>query len=40
MKNNEIVLFDSTKDGEVVYTDFAYITRYGSLPVAVMKYLV
>lgn len=30
MKNNEIVLFDSTKDGEVVHADFAYITRYGS----------
>ena len=30
MKNNEIVLFDSTKEGEVIYADFAYITRYGS----------
>ena len=40
MNNNEIVRFDLRKEGEVAYADFAYITRYGSLPVAVMKYLV
>ena len=30
MNNNEIVRFDLRKEGEVVYADFAYITRYGS----------
>ena len=30
MNNNEIVRFNLRKEGEVVYADFAYITRYGS----------